>query len=815
MTPGGGITYLQAQQGQGANPLFWGPEIQFARSLYAAGVRDVMIIKGSRGGGGNTWWFKNAGNPQMYQHLVTIVGQAVAALPPGDTFEIVGFLYLQGESDDSTEANISGSRLATLIGNLRQDLPQAARMHAVIGGIATAGATRDIVRAQQAALAAGDPTIDYFSTLDLQGNLYDNLHFDKPAKRILGDRYAQAFLAGPVFAATPVISEVMAVNTTTLVDENGDASDWIEIWNPGFGAVDLSGYRLTDDAGDNAKWVFPPGVSLTAREGRVVFCSGKDRAPSPGELHTNFDLPADGGYLALYNATGALLQAFSPAMPQMFTDRSFGSPAPATTNLVAQGHPVRVAVPLDGSLGTTWVQPGFDDSDPLLWRPGVTGVGYESGLPPPLASGSFAYAYEFDGTDTLVGPGDPLPENIDNYSPAGADWFVGAGAPGTTATNGSIQHVATSSGNWWEVNPVWNSVGITSASGYTIELRVRITAGSGPAQKVMGVLGGPLASTTSGTFLNLAEDEVIWRTTVLPLGSGDNTDAMHVFRVAQRPGEETFLVWRDDVLIGQDLAGGHDSFPGRMILGDIGAAWTGAADIDSFRFTPGAFSPPGASAPPPHPLYSGLIGADTSDAMFGDAPSAYLRIPFELVADPAAVESLRLGMRYDDGFVAWLNGVEIARRNAPANPAWNDPAPGGRDDRLAVFREDIDVSAALGTLVRGTNLLAVQALNQSAAATRFLALPGLQATFATPARAPLASPTPGAENAAGLSALEAWRAAYFSPRNGWMTPCPGWPPIPMATAGAMPSSSPRSPTPAPPPPPRPGPSPSNPTRRAG
>ena len=54
---GGLITHIQAQQGQAANPLFWGPEVQFARSLYAAGVRDVMIIKGSRGGGGNTWWF--------------------------------------------------------------------------------------------------------------------------------------------------------------------------------------------------------------------------------------------------------------------------------------------------------------------------------------------------------------------------------------------------------------------------------------------------------------------------------------------------------------------------------------------------------------------------------------------------------------------------------------------------------------------------------------------------------------------------------------------------------------------------------------
>ena len=57
-TSGGRITTLQMQQGEGANPAFWGPEFGFARGLYDGGHRDFMVIKARRGGGGNTFWDK-------------------------------------------------------------------------------------------------------------------------------------------------------------------------------------------------------------------------------------------------------------------------------------------------------------------------------------------------------------------------------------------------------------------------------------------------------------------------------------------------------------------------------------------------------------------------------------------------------------------------------------------------------------------------------------------------------------------------------------------------------------------------------------
>lgn len=198
---GGVITHLQMQQGyDAANPAFWGPEFGFARKMFAQGKggEKILIVKASRAGGGNTYWSKEAGG-HMYGHIVETVGAAVNKLAAaGKSFEIAGLMYLQGESDSAGEAAVSGTRLASLISNLRADLPNAEKMYAVIAGISAAGVTRDVVRAQQEALAAADPTIDYFGNLDLALYAGDNLHLTKASKLTVGERFADSFLAHDV-----------------------------------------------------------------------------------------------------------------------------------------------------------------------------------------------------------------------------------------------------------------------------------------------------------------------------------------------------------------------------------------------------------------------------------------------------------------------------------------------------------------------------------------------------------------------------------------------------------------------------------------
>ena len=70
---------------------------------------------------------------------------------------------------------------------------------------------------------------------------------------------------------------------------------------------------------------------------------------------------------------------------------------------------------------------------------------------------------------------------------------------------------------------------------------------------------------------------------------------------------------------------------------------------------------------PPRPFVPGIADCfmtDVEAAMKGVNPSIFIRIPFD-VANPAAIETLKLKMKYNDGYAAYLNGTEIAKRNAP------------------------------------------------------------------------------------------------------------------------------------------------------
>ncbi|MEI9959605.1 MAG: CotH kinase family protein [Limisphaerales bacterium] len=113
------------------------------------------------------------------------------------------------------------------------------------------------------------------------------------------------------------ISEFMATNQTTVLDEDGDASPWIEIFNPTTSDVNLNGWALTDDTNNPALWKFP-NVTIPCLENAngsdnymVVFASGKNRTINTGELHTNFRLPVNGGYLALLNPLGNVVSVFN------------------------------------------------------------------------------------------------------------------------------------------------------------------------------------------------------------------------------------------------------------------------------------------------------------------------------------------------------------------------------------------------------------------------------------------------------------------------------------------------------------------------
>ena len=107
-------------------------------------------------------------------------------------------------------------------------------------------------------------------------------------------------------------------------------------------------------------------------------------------------------------------------------------------------------------------------------------------------------------------------------------------------------------------------------------------------------------------------------------------------------------------------------------------------------------------------------------------PGCYIRILFQVdEADTTGMEFLRLNMRYDDGFIAYLNGTKIAEANAPDSPAWDSFALSDHEAGSAVA---FDVSAYKSSLVVGENLLAIQGFNVSNNSSDFLILPELELT---------------------------------------------------------------------------------------
>ena len=74
---------------------------------------------------------------------------------------------------------------------------------------------------------------------------------------------------------------------------------------------------------------------------------------------------------------------------------------------------------------------------------------------------------------------------------------------------------------------------------------------------------------------------------------------------------------------------------------------------------------------------------------------------------------MTLRIRYDDGFIAYLNGTEIARRNAPTDPVWNSQAVVDQPDEQAIEFAEIDVTDYVGLLQSTGNVLAIQGLNRT------------------------------------------------------------------------------------------------------
>jgi len=142
------------------------------------------------------------------------------------------------------------------------------------------------------------------------------------------------------------------------------------------------------------------------------------------------------------------------------------------------------------------------------------------------------------------------------------------------------------------------------------------------------------------------------------------------------------------------------------------------------------------------------VGQFTKESTSGRT-SVYLRTEFN-ITDASAVSNLLLELKYDDGFVAYLNNTLVAQANSPNTPTFNSTATAQHNDSLALAYAPFLLNNNINLLQNGTNVLAIHALNQSGSSD-FLMVPRLTSNVSSATANYLATTTPGSANSGPVS----------------------------------------------------------------
>jgi hypothetical protein len=151
-------------------------------------------------------------------------------------------------------------------------------------------------------------------------------------------------------------------------------------------------------------------------------------------------------------------------------------------------------------------------------------------------------------------------------------------------------------------NELWAVQDFTFEAGYTFEVSTQVISQTGGDPPYGTILFLVSPGSTHYACLNLWPTGQSWGYDLVDIGEQlDNSDAFHAFRVAQFPNENKFNVWRDNVLIAEEIAGHEYASSGdRFYFGDSGSHYGGEVDIDYLRIHEGAWAPD--YTPPPDPI---------------------------------------------------------------------------------------------------------------------------------------------------------------------------------------------------------------------
>jgi hypothetical protein len=529
-----------------------------------------------------------------------------------------------------------------------------------------------------------------------------------------------------LLAADPVINEFLASNNEGLQDGFGVNSDWIELYNAGDQAVDLGGYHLTDDRDELNQWTFPAATILDAGEYLVVFASGRDTVDPNGGLHTNFRIARGGESLALVNPAGQIVSGYgmdAEGFPEQLIDTSYGRfVGRSHTELVSPNSLAQLHVPTGTADATSWFAEDFEGASD--WPVGPAGIGFDrfaqQGVP--VSGGTAVLQLDFGDSDGGEAGPDDTEEGWTNFY----------------LTN-----------NGTEISGV--TVSVLPIGGISLQERDRTAPVDMPPSLTIDQLYDDFifaSSQTDDTGLELRLQGLVphqeYEVTIWSYDNGSIGE--RVSRWQETSGSvpvEIESTYQFDGRIPPTSNLDH------TMSASLTASATGELRIEGRRNGGTSFGVFLNAIQLVVPSIEAAIERDVTQVMADIGSSAYLRVPFEM---PAAIspDQLTLEMQYDSGFIAYLNGTEVARRNVPDTQPlpFNTTAQTERSVVETLRTETIDLSAVAHLLVPGDdNILALHGVSSSLSDPDFLIRPRLMVAEIGQAQTRyFATPTPGAAN---------------------------------------------------------------------
>ena len=122
------------------------------------------------------------------------------------------------------------------------------------------------------------------------------------------------------------LNEAQAINRNGIVDGQGEAEPWVEIYNSSEQTLSLGQLYLTSDYGEPTQWKFPDEATIPPGEYRIIWCDGEADATQRDEWHANFRLPAENGSVAIHMRSPQGLEIVDYLnYGDLQQDRSFGA----------------------------------------------------------------------------------------------------------------------------------------------------------------------------------------------------------------------------------------------------------------------------------------------------------------------------------------------------------------------------------------------------------------------------------------------------------------------------------------------------------